>query len=179
MVEAGGRHAALAVCALLLAACAGEQPKEQVQPVSAPAQSARPAPPPSTRPVGQASVPADPLSDPNGILSKRSVYYGYDQYDVSSEYLPLVQAHAGYLREHPGAKVAIQGNCDERGSPEYNLALGQRRAERVSKAMSLLGVPDAQMEAVSFGEEKPKAAGHDEASWAQNRRSDIVYERSN
>jgi len=183
MLAPGRRPAALAALALpllLLAACAGEQPKDQAQPASTPGPSARPAQPaPSTRPAGQAGVAADPLSDPNSILSKRSVYYGYDQYDVAPEYMPLVQAHARYLRDHPGAKIAVQGNCDERGSPEYNLALGQRRAERVTKAMSLLGVPDAQMEAVSYGEEKPKAAGHDEASWAQNRRSDIVYERNN
>ena len=165
---------------LLLAACAGEQAKEQAQPAQAPGQTVRPAQPaPSTHAVGQPGVPANPLADPNSILSKRSIYYGYDQYDISAEYMPLVQAHARYLRDHPGAKIAVQGNCDERGSPEYNLALGQRRAERVTKAMSLLGVPDSQMEAVSFGEEKPRASGNDEASWAQNRRSDIVYERSN
>jgi len=119
------------------------------------------------------------LHDPANILFKRSVYFAYDKYDVSAEYRPLVEAHAKYLVAHGGAKVAIQGNCDERGSREYNLALGQRRADAVGKVMTLLGVPSRQIETVSFGEEKPKAPGHDEAAWAENRRSDVVYEREN
>jgi len=122
-------------------------------------------------------VPQNPLLDPASILSKRSVYYAYDNYDVASEYRQLVDAHAKYLREHPGATIVVQGNCDERGSREYNLALGQRRAENVMKMMRLLGVPERQIEAVSFGEEKPKATGHDESAWALNRRGDIVYGR--
>jgi len=89
-----------------------------------------------------------------------------------------VEAHARYLREHSGAQVAVQGNADERGSREYNLALGQRRSEGVKKILTLLGVADRQIETTSFGEEKPRALGHDEASWSQNRRSDIVYERA-
>jgi peptidoglycan-associated lipoprotein len=169
------------VCPLLvsafLAACAADQAREQPQPVPAPAIAPEPSRPPTPRPVRQPAVPENPLHDPANILSKGSVYYAYDKYDVAAEYRPLVEAHAKYLREHPGATVAIQGNCDERGSREYNLALGQRRAEGVTKLMGLLGVPERQMEAVSFGEEKPKAAGHDEAAWAQNRRSDIVYIR--
>ena len=88
---------------------------------------------------------------------------------------PLVQAHAKYLAGNPGARVVIEGNCDERGSREYNLALGQRRADAAKNAMKLLGATETQIESVSFGEEKPKASGHDEASWSQNRRDDIVY----
>jgi peptidoglycan-associated lipoprotein len=90
----------------------------------------------------------------------------------------LIEAHAKYVRDHSGARIAIQGNCDERGSREYNIALGQRRSQGVANVMKLLGVPERQMEAVSFGEEKPRALGHDEASWAENRRSDIVYQRT-
>jgi peptidoglycan-associated lipoprotein len=170
------------ICSLLisafLAACAVEQTKEQPQP--APAPVAAPAPKQAAAPrrvQQQPAVPENPLHDPANVLSKGSVYYAYDKYDVAAEYRPLVEAHAKYLREHPGATVTVQGNCDERGSREYNLALGQRRAESVTKMMGLLGVPERQMEAVSFGEEKPKAAGHDEAAWTQNRRSDIVYGR--
>lgn len=110
-----------------------------------------------------------------GILAKRSVYFDFDSYIVKDEFKPLVEAHAQYLGSHKVGKIAIQGNADERGGSEYNLALGQKRAEAVRKSLALLGVPDAQMEAVSFGKEKPKALGHDEASWAENRRADIVY----
>lgn len=117
----------------------------------------------------------DPLNDPTSILSKRSVYFDLDSYVVKDEFKPVVEAHAKYLIAHSDRKVIIQGNTDERGGSEYNLALGQKRAEAVRRALALLGVSDAQMEAVSFGKEKPKAAGSNEAAWAENRRSDIAY----
>ncbi|MCX7183647.1 MAG: peptidoglycan-associated lipoprotein Pal [Nitrosospira sp.] len=116
------------------------------------------------------------LRDPNNILSKRSVYYDYDSFVVKNEYRPLVQAHAQYLRDNAGARVLLQGNADERGSREYNLALGQKRADSVKNALTLSGAKDSQIEAVSLGEEKPRATGHDEASWAENRRTDIRYQ---
>jgi len=137
------------------------------------------------KPAAQAAAapvaPADPnlnpiLRDPNNILSKRSVYYDYDSYVVKNEYRPLVQAHAQYLRGNAGARVLLQGNADERGSREYNLALGQKRADSVKNAMTLSGAKDSQIESVSLGEEKPRATGHDEASWAENRRTDIRYQ---
>ena len=118
----------------------------------------------------------DPLNDPKGILAKRSVYFDYDSFIVKDEFKPVVEAHAKYLSSNKGRKILIQGNTDERGGREYNLALGQKRAEAVRKSLSLLGVSEAQMEAVSFGEEKPKAQGSDEAAWAENRRADIVYQ---
>ncbi|HYD59217.1 MAG TPA: peptidoglycan-associated lipoprotein Pal [Noviherbaspirillum sp.] len=118
----------------------------------------------------------DPLNDPKGILAKRSVYFDFDSFIVKDEFKPVVEAHSKYLSANKGRKILIQGNTDERGGREYNLALGQKRAEAVRKSMSLLGVSDAQMEAVSFGEEKPKAQGSDEAAWAENRRADIVYQ---
>jgi peptidoglycan-associated lipoprotein len=117
----------------------------------------------------------DPLDDPKGELAKRSVYFDFDNYSLKDEYKPVIAAHSKYLDAHKNRKIVIQGNTDERGGSEYNLALGQKRAEAVRKSLSLLGVPAAQMEAVSFGKEKPKATGHDEASWAENRRADIVY----
>ncbi|MDR0934274.1 MAG: peptidoglycan-associated lipoprotein Pal [Burkholderiaceae bacterium] len=118
----------------------------------------------------------DPLNDPKGELARRSVYFDLDSYVVKDEYKPIVQAHARYLNKNRNRRILIQGNTDERGGSEYNLALGQKRAEAVRKAMSLMGVSDSQMEAVSFGKEKPRALGHDEASWAENRRADIVYQ---
>ncbi|WP_027817809.1 peptidoglycan-associated lipoprotein Pal [Paraburkholderia bannensis] len=128
-------------------------------------------------PNAVAQVNVDPLNDPNSPLAKRSVYFDFDSYAVKDDYQGVVQAHAQYLKTHPERHVLIQGNTDERGTSEYNLALGQKRAEAVRKALSLMGVPDSQMEAVSLGKEKPTATGHDEASWAQNRRADLVYQQ--
>ena len=115
------------------------------------------------------------LGEPGSALAQRSIYYEYNRYEIHDEYVPLIEAHANFLLLHPDLKITIQGNCDDRGSREYNLALGQRRAEGVKRALSLLGVSDEQMEAVSLGAEKPVAFGQDEDSWAQNRRSDILY----
>jgi peptidoglycan-associated lipoprotein len=115
------------------------------------------------------------LHDPKNILSKRSVYFDFDRFDIKTEYKDLVGAHAKFISEHKAAKVLIQGNTDERGSREYNLALGQKRADAVKKGLALLGAKEEQLESVSLGEEKPKAEGHDEAAWAENRRSDILY----
>src|SRR5512143_1792077 len=115
------------------------------------------------------------LTDPKSILSKRSVYFDFDKYDIKDEFKPLVEAHAKFLVSHPKIKMLIQGNADERGSREYNLALGQKRADAVRKSLSVLGVSDAQMEAISFGEEKPRNEGHTEAAYAENRRTDVVY----
>jgi peptidoglycan-associated lipoprotein len=109
------------------------------------------------------------------VLAKRSIYFDLDSYTVKDEFKPLVEAHARYLSAHKDRKIVIQGNTDERGGREYNLALGQKRAEAVRKSHSLLGVAETQMEAVSFGKEKPKAQGSDEEAWAENRRADIVY----
>ena len=105
---------------------------------------------------------------------KRSVYYEFEQYDVKPEYRALVETHARWLRANPKGRLTIEGNTDERGSREYNVALGQRRAESVTALMMLMGVKPGQIEAVSFGKEKPRAGGHDEAAWAENRRSDFA-----
>ena len=125
----------------------------------------------------EAPVPItiDPLNDPGGILAKRSVYFAFDMATVKDADKPILQAHAQYLREHIYRKVLLEGNCDERGSDEYNLALGQRRADSVKKILLLSGVSGSQIDTVSYGEEKPNAIGHDEASWAQNRRTDLHY----
>ena len=111
-----------------------------------------------------------------GVLAQRSIFYDLDQYDIKEQYKALVDAHARYLRDNPKAKMLIQGNTDERGSREYNVALGQKRSEGVKKMLMLLGAREDQVESVSLGEEKPRAEGHDEAAWSQNRRSDILYQ---
>ena len=117
----------------------------------------------------------DPLSDPSSILAKRSIYFDLDSYVVKDEYKSVIDAHGKYLASRPDRKVLIQGNTDERGGSEYNLALGQKRADAVRRALSLRGVPESQMEAVSFGKEKPKAMGSNEEAWKENRRADIAY----
>jgi peptidoglycan-associated lipoprotein len=130
-----------------------------------------------TDPNAVQQVNVDPLNDPNSPLAKRSIYFDFDSYAVRDDYQSLLAQHAQYLKSHPDRHVLIQGNTDERGTSEYNLALGQKRAEAVRRAMSLLGVADTQMEAVSLGKEKPQATGHDESSWAQNRRADLAYQQ--
>ena len=133
--------------------------------------------PTQPNPNAVAQVNVDPLNDPNSPLAKRSIYFDFDSYSVKDEYQSLLAQHARYLKAHPERHVLIQGNTDERGTSEYNLALGQKRAEAVRRSLSLMGVADTQMEAVSLGKEKPTATGHDEASWAQNRRADLVYQQ--
>jgi peptidoglycan-associated lipoprotein len=164
--------------AVLAAACSSE-PTKNVAPVT----DRGSANPPSTsngtgsttQPADNANVQGNPLRDPGSILSKRSVYFDFDSNVVKDEFRGMVQAHARYVADHRDARVRIEGNCDERGSREYNLALGQRRAEAVKKIMTVLGAQDARIETTSYGEEKPAAAGHDEAAWAKNRRADIKY----
>lgn len=158
-----------------LSACASNEPKPnstQTQSSSSPstqlsAVTSQPQP-------KQNSLP--PYKDPANILyQKRSVNYDVDQYLVTNSYRPVVEAHAKYLSQHHDQKARIEGNTDEQGSREYNIALGQRRAQAVKKMMIQLGVHENQLEAISWGKERPKAAGHDESAWAQNRRSDIKY----
>jgi peptidoglycan-associated lipoprotein len=117
-----------------------------------------------------------PHKDPANMLSqKRSIYFDYDQDTIKDEYKATVEAHAKYLQGNRQLKIILQGNTDERGTREYNIALGQRRADAVKKLMILLGASEVQIETVSFGKEKPRREGHDESSWAENRRVDIVY----
>jgi peptidoglycan-associated lipoprotein len=167
-----------------LAACASTPGPEQSgaaveeRTPSAPGgQSTSTPPTASTRPVQPpASQAANPLKDPANILSKRSIYYDLDSDAIKDEYRPMMQAHAKWLVEHRDAKILIQGNCDERGSREYNIALGQRRAEGVKRMLMLLGATEAQVESVSLGEEKPRCStDQSDACLAENRRSDVLY----
>lgn len=154
----------------LLAACSTTTPPAPAASASQPAAVVPPAD------ASASSGQTDPLKDPNSPLAKRSVYFDFDSSVVKDEYKGMIGAHSDYLKSHAGQKVVIQGNTDARGSREYNLGLGQRRAESVKKSMEVLGVPEKQLEAVSFGKEKPKATGNTDADYAQNRRSDIVYD---
>lgn len=115
------------------------------------------------------------LNDPSSPLSKRVIYFRYDSYEVLPEYQTVLKAHAGYLASHGGRSVVLEGHADERGSPEYNIALGEQRAKAVFRMMQLQGVGAGQLQIVSFGEEKPATSGHDEPSWQQNRRVEISY----
>jgi peptidoglycan-associated lipoprotein len=162
-----------ALALALLYGCAST-PVEQAKPAEPSVTPAPPAAPPvAALPIQPSAVPSDPLKD--GSLSKRSVFYEYDKYDVRDEYRPVLQAHGKYLAENRGKKMLVQGNCDERGSREYNIALGQRRAESVKRMLVLMGATESQVEPVSLGEEKPRCAEHSEGCWSQNRRSDMLY----
>ena len=169
---------ALAAAALLAAGCATDTPPADNR---AGPDAASGTPAAAQRSSGLQQSPAQRSGPgqiaPKTIPAQRSVYFDYDRYEVRPEFRQAIEEHARYLRDHADARLTIEGNGDERGSREYNLALGQRRAESVRQMMRLSGVKDDQIEAVSFGEEKPKALGHDEASWAENRRSDFVYRR--
>ena len=123
----------------------------------------------------QSSRGLDPFNDPNSPLYKKSVFFDFDSFVVKSEFQPVVEAHGKYLASTKNRRIVVEGNTDERGGREYNLALGQKRAEAVKQRLMLLGATDPQIETVSFGKEKPRAVGSNEEAWAQNRRADIVY----
>ncbi len=175
----------LYVAALTVAALYGcgsqptqEEPKAGVEertPAARPATPAPTLPPTVSKPAPQPVVQYNPLKDPKNILYKRSVYYDYNKDDIKEEYRPMLQAHARYLSENASAKMLIQGNCDERGSREYNIALGQRRADGLRRLLVLLGAREAQIESVSLGEEKPRCTEQNDACYSQNRRGDILY----
>ena len=174
----------IVLSALLITACASEPAKEQPgaavedrtkkdgpeEVVRPPVKPAQPSGLPDKSLVGKE------LTDPKSILSKRSVFFDYDSNTVKDEYKPLVTAHAQYLQRNPQAKMRVEGNADDRGSREYNIALGQRRADAVKQMMQLLGARAEQVETVSFGEEKPRCADPAESCWSQNRRGDIAYQ---
>lgn len=158
----------------MLAACASDKPAEvapePTAPVKAPA-----AAPVTEAPKAAAPVSVDALNDANSILAKRSAFFDFDQSAVKEADKPMVQAHGQYLAGNADRKVVVEGHADERGSSEYNLALGNRRADSVKKMLILSGAKAGQISTASFGEEKPRASGHNEAAWSQNRRADIAY----
>ena len=154
----------------LLAACASTKPAKPTTPPVAPttANTTMPA-------ADNHAAKLDPLKDPNNILSTRSVFFDFNKSAPKAAAKPVIEAHAMYLKDHAARKVQLQGNTDARGSREYNLALGQRRSESVKSMMRVLGVKDSQLEAISYGKEKPRATGTTDADYAEDRRVDIVY----
>ncbi len=173
----------LTAAGLLAAGCSSTSlaPPPAPAPVAAatPTPGAQAAPGPAAAPAARSSVttvslPAylDPQSD---IARERSVYFDFDASTLKSDYAGLVERQGRYLASTPQLAVRVEGNADERGSAEYNLALGQRRAESVAQALRLYGVKDSQINVISWGEEKPRATGEDESALSQNRRADIVY----
>ncbi|MDE2371944.1 MAG: peptidoglycan-associated lipoprotein Pal [Burkholderiales bacterium] len=175
-------YAFAALALAVLAGCSTTPPKseapkpapvETAAPVPAPAPAATPAPVPQST-VATVTLPAylDPKSP---IHNDRSVFFDFDAYAVKSEFNGLIDQHGRFLSSTPKVTIRVEGNADERGSTEYNLALGQRRADAVKKALELVGARPGQMEAISWGKGHPKNPGHDEAAWAENRRVDLVY----
>jgi peptidoglycan-associated lipoprotein len=171
------RHSiAILLATLLLAACGSQPPAPEQNPAGV--EDRTPTPNAGTQPVQQGFVDqfdVASLKDPRSILSKRSIYFDYDSYIVKDEFKPLVEAHAKFLVNNPKFKMLIQGNADERGSREYNLALGQKRADAVKKALLLLGAREDQIESVSLGKEKPVCTESTEECWSKNRRSDMLH----
>ena len=129
----------------------------------------------STMPGTTVVTSANALRDPRNPLSRREIFYDYDSFTVRDEYKPLLEAHAAYLKQNRNARIKVEGNTDERGSREYNLALGQKRSESVKRVLTLLGVSESQIDTVSFGEEKPKNPTSTEAAYSENRRCDLAY----
>ncbi len=174
------RLVTLSALTLLLSACGSQPPAPEQNPASV-----------ESRTPGAIKVDTSPvkkvepekfdtnsiaaLKDPRSPLSKRSIYFDYDSYVVKDEFQVLLTAHGKFLATNPKMKMLIQGNADERGSREYNLALGQKRADAVRKALALLGAREDQLEAVSLGEEKPACGESTEECWARNRRGDMLY----
>jgi peptidoglycan-associated lipoprotein len=164
----------------MLVAC-GSQPPAPEQPAAGVGQLT-PKPLTTETPPVRTVVPPriessglDALRNPASILSKRSVFFDYDNYAIKDQFKALLEAHGRFLASHPEMKMLIQGNTDERGSREYNIALGQKRADATKKALLLFGAREEQIESVSLGKEKPRNPGHDEAAWAENRRADMLY----
>ena len=121
------------------------------------------------------SFAGHPLDDPSGALAARTIYFEFDASDIPESEHATIAAHARYLSEHAGALLTLEGHADERGSREYNIALGERRADAVRQLMTLLGATTPQIRAISYGEERPASNGHDESAWRLNRRVEIVY----
>lgn len=161
----------VSVLAAFLAACASEPAKEQA---SAPAPAAaEPAAAPAE--TAAAPAPAAVAEQADAAPENNSVFFPFDVDAVQPADRDTLLAHGAYLARNAKARVRVEGNCDERGSTEYNLGLGQRRANNVRKALVLAGAKESQIETVSYGEEKPRCTDHDESCWSQNRRGDIVY----
>jgi peptidoglycan-associated lipoprotein len=169
-------HLLLAAVPVLFAACSSTPLEETKAPVStaSPSPARETAAPTQVAPSSAVTPVAVQPTPVAAAERERSVYFDFDDYSVKNEYMTLLEQQGKLLSAKPGSTIRIEGNTDERGSAEYNLALGQRRAQAVLRVLKLYGVKDSQAEAVSWGKERPRQQGHDESAWAANRRADIV-----
>jgi peptidoglycan-associated lipoprotein len=171
----------LVATVMALVACAHKPPKDTGPAASTqvPANGAQANGAEANGAAGAAGVGAaggeDVAGPQEGILAMRIVYFAFDSSEITGDGMALVSAHAHYLVAHPTLHVRLEGNTDERGSREYNIGLGERRAQAVRRAMLLQGVAEAQLSTVSYGAERPAVDGHDEAAWSKNRRVVINY----
>jgi peptidoglycan-associated lipoprotein len=163
----------IAASLVLLGACSTGTKLDTNQPVT---DTTPPPPTDTTRGVTTVTPDVNQLDPEARRLMEKSIYFDYDSYAVKDQYRGTIDDNGRFLSKNRNRKVIIQGNTDERGGSEYNLALGQKRAEAVRKQLALVGVPENQIEAVSLGKEKPRSPGHDESAWAENRRADFVYQ---
>jgi peptidoglycan-associated lipoprotein len=168
--------AVLIVSFAVVAGCKHRPPKEQPPlPASAATTGAEANGAGGANANSAGGVENEPPGPQAGLLAKRVIYFDFDNSEIKGEGTDIVAAHAKYLASNPAARVRLEGNTDERGSREYNIGLGERRAQAVRRALLLQGAADGQLSTVSYGEERPASAGHDEPSWAKNRRVEIVY----
>lgn len=187
-VNALFRKPALVLSALALAACGGKNIEGETAPY--PETTSAPTPTTPTAPVERSPIEFEPSSPVSQIpqmapitergqaqpgQSQKTLYFDFDSATIDPSFLRTLDAHADYLIRHPLARLRVEGHGDERGTREYNIALGERRAQAVRNALLLKGVSRSQMVTISYGEEKPLALGHDEASWARNRRVELIY----
>ena len=163
----------LVAASVALGACAAKRPKAEAP--AAPSANEGVQGSGATSANAAAAADEEAAGPQAGLLATKVVYFDFDNSEIKGTGTDVVAAHAKYLAGHPGTRVRLEGHTDERGSREYNIALGQRRSDAVKRMMVLLGATEAQVETVSFGKEKPRNAGHDEAAWAENRRDDILY----
>ncbi len=176
MTERWLRNFFVMILAALAAAGCASSSTEPAEPGDEPPMAADPAP-------GLVSAAQQPAFDANGNpyvpgtqrALTRTFYFDYDRAVISADDLAVLEMHASYLREHPQRSVVVEGHCDERGTREYNLALGERRSDAVRSYLTSAGVSPRQIESVSYGEERPPVAGHDESAWAKSRRAEMVY----
>jgi peptidoglycan-associated lipoprotein len=176
------RVAAVVSATMVLAACEGTfgTQEEEQQAVTEPAPivtaAAESAAGGATSGIGtQTGFQGHPLDDPASLLSNRTVYFEFDSSEIQTQDRAVIEAHAGYLAGNAGASVTLEGHADERGTREYNIALGERRANSVRQLMTLIGASAQQVRTISYGEERAVAEGHDEAAWSLNRRVEVIY----
>lgn len=166
------RLSALVVASLFLAACASTTKPAETKPAEPVKQAAEPV---KTDTASQAQVEAEKMAAALQALQSESIYFDFDKSGIKTEYRNTLQHHADWLKAHDKDTVTLEGNADERGSSEYNMALGNRRADSVHRALVAMGIDGSRIKDVSFGEEKPRASCHEEKCWSQNRRVDFVY----